>query len=288
MKHKKRQYSSDSDSDAAKKSKKSKKSSRGLPPGTPELNSDSYFERSSEFMLWLKESKGKFLTDFPTEDAHRYFKKFVKRWNKGKLDDRYYNGLLPSELSSKERTSYKWNFKNVDNFEVEAAKDSVDSLSHSVDQLIYRKEKSEPRPQIGPTLPYDELEDLRDRQRLAEKKEKKNYQNHHKDVMEEIVPKETGREAMIAKKKEKAAMNRAMSERDYDLEVGDDELLGSDSFQSRLIDRERSRKKHGQEKQRKKEEKAAAMSERLSAFNAKEAQTMEMFRQLAAQRQQQN
>lgn len=52
--------------------------------GAAPLSAEDYFQRAAEFKAWLK-GKGKFLDEMTGKDARRYFGKFLKRWNEGKL-----------------------------------------------------------------------------------------------------------------------------------------------------------------------------------------------------------
>lgn len=58
----------------------------GPPEGVDDLSDDDYFLKATELKLWLYEEKGKKLDSLKTEDARRYFRRFVRAWNKGRLD----------------------------------------------------------------------------------------------------------------------------------------------------------------------------------------------------------
>jgi len=55
--------------------------------GTPDttITEDDYFARNSEFRLWLQEERKTYFDDLTSDEAHRLFEKFVKKWNEGKL-----------------------------------------------------------------------------------------------------------------------------------------------------------------------------------------------------------
>jgi len=55
--------------------------------GTPDttITEDDYFARNSEFRLWLQEERKTYFDDLTSDEAHRLFEKFVKKWNDGKL-----------------------------------------------------------------------------------------------------------------------------------------------------------------------------------------------------------
>ncbi|KAI3905619.1 hypothetical protein MKX01_036528 [Papaver californicum] len=73
-----------------------------LLPGK-ELSKEDYFAKNNEFSTWLKEEKRKFFSDLSSEASHDLFLDFIKVWNKGKLEERYYKGI-----STAPRTAHNW------------------------------------------------------------------------------------------------------------------------------------------------------------------------------------
>lgn len=71
-----------------------------------ELSKDDYFSKNNEFATWLKEEKDLFFSDLSSETARDLFSQFAKDWNIGKLESRYYEGIM-----SGPRTSHKWKIK---------------------------------------------------------------------------------------------------------------------------------------------------------------------------------
>ncbi|MQM20435.1 hypothetical protein Taro_053457 [Colocasia esculenta] len=71
-----------------------------------ELSKDDYFLKNNEFSTWLKEEKGMFFSELSSETARELFSKFVKDWNGGKLQPRYYEGI-----ASGPRTGHDWKIK---------------------------------------------------------------------------------------------------------------------------------------------------------------------------------
>ncbi|VVA95834.1 unnamed protein product [Arabis nemorensis] len=113
LKEKKRSRDqSDDSSYSAKKSKddkEKKKLAEGdhkLKEGIPELSSEDYFSKNKEFATWLKEKKRTYFNDLKAEAARELFSRFVKAWNRGKLESRYYEGI-----STAPRTAHNWNIK---------------------------------------------------------------------------------------------------------------------------------------------------------------------------------
>ncbi len=78
----------------------------------PQLSSEDYFSRSIEFKSWLSESKNKYLDEISSSEARRYFDRFVRRWNDGKLPEPYYKGSISAGGSASETTRHKWSFTN--------------------------------------------------------------------------------------------------------------------------------------------------------------------------------
>ncbi|KAJ4874432.1 Uncharacterized protein Rs2_39450 [Raphanus sativus] len=61
---------------------------------------------NNEFATWLKEKKRTYFNDLTTESARELFSRFVKAWNRGKLESRYYEGI-----STAPRTAHNWKIK---------------------------------------------------------------------------------------------------------------------------------------------------------------------------------
>ncbi|KAG2382316.1 hypothetical protein C9374_005518 [Naegleria lovaniensis] len=98
------------------------------------LTMDDYYKKHQEFKLWLLNHKKKRVEDDlqNTEEIMKYFKKFIKKWNRGELSSKYYapSGVHSSDLSHQQRTTYKWNFKNLsaeDEMKLELTRDKVDT-----------------------------------------------------------------------------------------------------------------------------------------------------------------
>ncbi|KAI3414908.1 uncharacterized protein J3R85_015710 [Psidium guajava] len=71
-----------------------------------ELSSDDYFLKNNEFATWLKEERNVFFSDLSAEPARELFSEFIKEWNQGKLESRYYEGI-----ASGRRTAHDWKIK---------------------------------------------------------------------------------------------------------------------------------------------------------------------------------
>ncbi|XP_030471597.2 style cell-cycle inhibitor 1 [Syzygium oleosum] len=97
-------------SDKEKKSRdnegKHKRKDRHTKHDFPELSSDDYFLKNNEFATWLKEERDIFFSDLSAESARELFSEFIKEWNRGKLESRYYEGI-----ASGQRTAHNWKIK---------------------------------------------------------------------------------------------------------------------------------------------------------------------------------
>ncbi|KAI3956002.1 hypothetical protein MKW92_001083 [Papaver armeniacum] len=82
-----------------------KRRRHNLLPGE-ELSKEDYFAKNNEFSTWLKEEKRKFFSDLSSEASHDLFLDFIKVWNKGKLEERYYKGI-----STAPRTAHNWKIR---------------------------------------------------------------------------------------------------------------------------------------------------------------------------------
>ncbi|XP_022570484.1 style cell-cycle inhibitor 1 [Brassica napus] len=104
--HKHHRSSSSKKSKDDKHKKKDAEGDHKLKEGIPELTSEDYFSKNNEFATWLKEKKRTYFNDLTTESARELFSRFVKAWNRGKLESRYYEGI-----STAPRTAHNWKIK---------------------------------------------------------------------------------------------------------------------------------------------------------------------------------
>lgn len=195
------------------------------------ISEEDYFEKSNELAMWLKEAKGVFFSSLSSEETHKEFAKFVEVWNAGQLTPKYYQGI-----KSAPRTAHKWGIK----------------LNHDEALALGRDEED------------------RILEKKMEKLERKKFHKAQDAVIDELLPKATGREALLEKKalRREQARNREdspeiMKERDV--------MGGGDDFQQRLA-RERAWK------EKKAAEKASVYDAKRSAFEEKEAVAMNQFR----------
>ncbi|XP_035677098.1 uncharacterized protein LOC118416126 [Branchiostoma floridae] len=148
--------SKSSESDSEEELKKSKKTKQDTPlsvkkalkrekkrekkkSNKDKISMDDFYSRNAEFRSWLQEKKGKYFDQLKSPQAKKLFKKFVKKWNKKKLDKKYYKGMDNLDTSASSKTNYKWKFtstlSSADNDRVAGARSQVRSWSGSQDEL---------------------------------------------------------------------------------------------------------------------------------------------------------
>ncbi|KAI7850833.1 hypothetical protein BDC45DRAFT_546469 [Circinella umbellata] len=243
----------DSDDEHKRKHKKSKHSSDlsdEFKDSIKPISNDDYFEKATEFRLWLREEKDRYFGDLDSDDARHYFKKFVKAWNRYDLD-----GINSSRLQSSDSTGYRWSFaKKLDLFEQDRIRDHVDSLTNG------GKGK---RRNVGASFPssstsslssrqFDQQERERSERRAERKTEAKRSRSRREEYLDEVAPKETGREAQLAKRRAVNAYHKR--ERDTDVELTDADIYGGgrgeDDFRSRLAAEKRRNEMRDQRRKR--------------------------------------
>ncbi|KAI8823060.1 uncharacterized protein EV422DRAFT_565922 [Fimicolochytrium jonesii] len=266
--------------------------------GQRKLSEDDYFAKSTEFQTWLRLEKKQYFEELSGKEARSLFEKvcmgtsreFVKRWNRGKLDKKYYEGIASSEVPAADRTKHQWKFKNLAQEELVSARDSVDSLTQS-SQLFNRPMTREEaksnaiaaraRTALERDNDLDRQEDDRNRQR----RENRDMRKNNEVVMDELLPKATGREAQIEKRRAQNAYHK--QERDVDVELNDADLLGGGSRGAGDTSLESVRRQQARREERRnafRDEKASAMAGKVQAYAAKEDATMAMFKQMAQNR----
>ncbi|GAA6039348.1 hypothetical protein JCM8097_002810 [Rhodosporidiobolus ruineniae] len=289
-----------------------------LPHGADEIGEEDYFLKATELKLWLWEEKGKKLDSLKTEDARRYFKKFCRQWNKGRLSDNYYAGISPSSLPSSISTTHSWTFSKASQSDLDAAASIRKSVDTGAPTRSYDAKPAagpsgysssavgptRPGPQLGPAMPpssaVERLQMERDARDSTRASERAAYSSERRreardSRQEERDNRATGRDRLQEKRREGNASRREFEkgrEGGGMVEFDDDALISGDtgggggggSFQDALKARDRAQERRQERKFGAQEERNAVMSDRLSAHKAKEDATMAMFKQMAAQR----
>ncbi len=62
--------------------------------GVDEIGEDDYYVRSAEFKAWLADTSASTSTRSRAAKHARYFERFIRRWNDGRLPDDYYKGTI--------------------------------------------------------------------------------------------------------------------------------------------------------------------------------------------------
>ncbi|KAH9175511.1 hypothetical protein EDB89DRAFT_1847644 [Lactarius sanguifluus] len=277
--------------------RRSESPSRHLPGGAEPITESDYFLKSPEFRVWLKDDKRKYFDELSGEKARKYFHKFVKEWNRGKLDKSLYAGIDPSKQSATSQTAYKWNFASK---RTRAEDEALQAARAEVGAATYRAggepssrtgDGSNKRVQ-GPSLPPQADRVLARESAEEQAAAERNYQRKRdkaeaRDRVEDMVgPREVGRERMLEKKRERREGDRAFREKgDEGLEIDEGTLLGGgNSFKAEIARRDAARTKFQQKRESAREEKISASRERASAIREKDKATMDMFMQMAKER----
>ncbi|KZT58380.1 hypothetical protein CALCODRAFT_244310 [Calocera cornea HHB12733] len=288
-----------------------------LPHGANEISESDYYAKNDEFRVWLRESKHKYFDELSGEKARSYFRKFVRAWNRGNLPDTLYKGIASTSIAPAQQTAFKWGFADKSNRAereaLERARGEVGSLTWGGAQRASSRagegpgsgpgsglEKkrvqgpSLPGRVAGPSMPsaadlrlaQESTQELLSHDRSLSLKQDRRQQ---KDRLEELAPREVGRERMLEKKRERREGDRAFREGgkgggDEGLEVDEGRLMGGDSFQDRIRQRDAARGRFEEQKRAREREREAEVRERTSAMRARESETMEMFKRMARER----
>merc|ERR1712228_156839 len=106
------------------------------------IDESDYYKYYAEFQHWALNERGRYLDEMSTKKCIKLFnKKFVSKWNLGKLDEKYYKTFSFLSVDNKQKTRYKWSFeKNISNKEqmtLDLARDTVDNETN--DNIICNK-----------------------------------------------------------------------------------------------------------------------------------------------------
>ncbi|GAX79248.1 hypothetical protein CEUSTIGMA_g6688.t1 [Chlamydomonas eustigma] len=222
---------------------------------------DDYFVKAPEFMTWLQEYRQQHFNDLTTEEARSLFSdSFVSEWNSGRLASKYYQGLVQAPAK---RTAHQWSFNQGGPASTTGAATSSRNDLRGMSAYIA---------------------DNRDREmeaRQLDRAGRKREAGLHKDYLDEILPKATGRDALIEKKvarREESKARESSPDRAY-LPGGGDIMGEDDSFAAAKAREARREESFRNRSLLKKEE----LSQRLSEAQAAEDAKMAGFRALLAQ-----
>ncbi|KAJ2751471.1 hypothetical protein GGI19_004461 [Coemansia pectinata] len=221
-----------------------------------QISLDDYFRLNAPFRLWLRKEKHLYFDELSSDDARRRFASFVRAWNAGRLRSRYYSQDHElTHLSKDVLTRHNWNFA---------------------------KNPNEPPKKRESDHVVDEEQDDRDRRRRR-KREHRDAREREQLMLDEVAPKETGRDAKLAKRRNLNQIRHA--EPSIDPELPDHDLYGSSVNDLAALKRERDLKeKHRLERKAVKQDPVTRQS-RLKDHIDKERSTVELLRAMAQQSQ---
>lgn len=252
-----------------------------LPESIKPISDDDYFEKATEFRLWLKEAKHKYIDEISSKESRRYFRKFVDKWNDYELDKKFYKGMNSTQLDSSDTTRYKWSFaKNLNKMEMDTIRDNVDSmtaLARGEDKLKLKR-----RANVGPSMPTMDTfskERKYEEERSQRKYEARKSKDRREAALDEVAPRETGREAALAKKRALNAYHKR--EVSPDVELSEADLMGGDDFKARLAAERRAKEARESRQAERREQRLAPIMSKMDEFKAKESATMDMFKKMA-------
>ncbi|KXN85748.1 hypothetical protein AN958_10931 [Leucoagaricus sp. SymC.cos] len=252
-----------------------------LPRGASPITEADYFRKFDELRLWLKEEKGKYITELSSDKTRSYFRKFVKVWNRGKLSRKYYEGIDSSAEQASDQTAYKWSFTSkqtrADGDALRAARKEISAATNALDhpsQAMALGSGGFGGRMQGPTMPSASDLTLAREYAVEQQEEERRYQRKRdkaeaKDRIEDMVgPRAVGREAMLEKKQVRRGNDRAFRERGDDgFDMDESTTMGGgDSFKETIARRDAAKRRHEQ----KAEGRSMAVRERASAMREKE------------------
>lgn len=258
-----------------------------------QISVSDYFRLNAPFRLWLRKEKSRYFDEMTGDKARKYFSSFVKEWNSGRLQSRYYK--QDADLVSLNKdvvTRHHWKFADkMDKSELEAVRNSVHKATTSGKTEDKAPAVVEHGPTMPPLLPIGSgsswqaessklfSEEQRDRDRLSRKRDRRREKEREELLLDEVAPRETGREAKIAKRRN---LNQARhAEKTLDNEVVDDDLYEDNTSDLIALKRQREMKE-----KRRMERKQPAISEkedRLKERADKERNAIERLKAMAEQ-----
>eukprot|EP00842_Homolaphlyctis_polyrhiza_P004341 jgi/Hompol1/4908/HPOL_002087-RA len=247
-----------------------------------QIDEGDYYKKAAEFQTWLSEERSIRFGELKSKEARKLFDKFVRRWNKGKLDKKYYSGIQSTDVDSSQRSGFKWKFKAVDQLELDLARDSVGVMTANANVLAdefkrhRQAEQARKQGETGASARRSYAENERQSDRDADRA----YRKRKELALDEIVPKETGREAMLERRRMQGAYHR--QEREVDYEMSENDLLGSgpNDFQAAVAEEKRQAERRERMQERKRQESGVPI-DRIQEYKQKEDATIAMFREMA-------
>ncbi|KAK9830029.1 hypothetical protein WJX72_009298 [[Myrmecia] bisecta] len=213
------------------------------------INEDDYFAKNPEFSTWLRDERGQFFNELSADETHALFKDYVKAWNSRKLPARHYAGIVGSAMR---RTTHQWGLRGGTEHASKGA--------------------------IGMAAAIEEEREMHASQRAAQWQERKQWRLQQKEELDELLPKATGREALLEKKaaRREAAKAREDSPDLVKLPGGGDVMGGDDSFAAAKARQERQTDWRSKQQAVRQE----GLNHRVAAAQAADDEKMAQFRAL--------
>ena len=209
----------------------------GKPPAQLLDTEKDYFAFHKELWVYVYREEGVTFNDLSSEEARKAFSRFVNRYNQGKLERAYYDGLPPDALEEIKTTKYNWSLKISD-----GDSRSLHALQEGVRKQTEYQAKEEAQFQSAGrkeddksfNLPDDAHGNKRGSQsaqaRHHERVANRRLREHVRAAEEEFNGgRKEGRERQIEKRKDLADRIHGASRRDETaVELTDDALYGGE------------------------------------------------------------
>ncbi|EPY52126.1 fungal protein [Schizosaccharomyces cryophilus OY26] len=206
------------------------------------------------FHRFVKEEKQIDVERCSHSRQHDLWRRFVKRWNDGKMRQQWYSLMQTSEAGHNDQSP-------------------VGPSKPTVDDLYDRQELRE---------------QIREQQQSSKRYETKLRVRRETELLDEVLPKEPAgsKQALLQKKKEKQHTLKQYRERsDEEMELNENDLFGEPDSFTKQVEREHLRKKKRDEgRQMRHSQKDAEILQKIQERKEKEKKTVEMLREMAQSR----
>lgn len=229
---------------------------------TPVDESD-YFRLNPEFCHYLVEHRQTYFGDLSGEEARSIFRDgFVHDYNSACLDAKYYEGMESGHTVPRTRPAVK---PRQDLARARVSVEAGSSRSRR-EALIDERERDFSR---------------REERRGRERGERKRKAKEQREMLDEMFPKATGRDALREKKAAHRSVEREREgERNDFAPISQAELMGGGDSVAEARAREARRTDN---RARRREEKKLEMEEKLERHKEEEEAKLDQFRALLAQ-----
>ncbi|CAI5477793.1 unnamed protein product [Closterium sp. Yama58-4] len=212
-------------------------------PEVPQISDSDFFARNPEFSTWLLQAKRLFFSSLSSEQTHSLFSLFVCTWNAGKLPPNYYDGSITAAAAP--RTNHDWGLGGRAGGAGGAGGAGAGGVG-GAGGLGGAQGGGTGAWGAGGTSGgragrggleaggEGDEEESRAERKARERMERKRERERQAMRLEEVVPRETGREAVIAERM--ARRRESAREREQSPEMGmkeKDVMGGGDDFQAR-------------------------------------------------------